>query len=117
MSIRSERASAPARSIVGSVRVVFLFVVLFVFGGLFGASTLPVLAATPPAQTAVAAPAAQTEHTAGGEANLILPDLSTESFQGINGRTLLMSGLLVCVLGLGFGMTIFTRLKNMPVHP
>src|SRR5260221_2568733 len=52
----------------------------------------------------------------GGEANLILPDLSTATFQGINGRTLLMIGLLVCVMGLAFGMVIFYRLKNMPVH-
>jgi K(+)-stimulated pyrophosphate-energized sodium pump len=51
-----------------------------------------------------------------GEANLVLPDLSTQVFQGINGRTLLMGGLLICVLGLAFGMTIFYRLKNMPVH-
>src|SRR4029077_5876304 len=51
-----------------------------------------------------------------GEANLVLPDLSTPVFQGINGRPLLMGGLLICVLGLAFGMTIFYRLKNMPVH-
>ena len=53
---------------------------------------------------------------AGGEASLVLPDLGTERFMGINGRSLLMSGLLVCVLGLAFGMTIFTRLRGMPVH-
>jgi len=52
----------------------------------------------------------------GGEANLVLPDLSTQSFRGINARTLLMSGLVVCLLGLAFGMTIFVRLKNLPVH-
>src|SRR5574342_1008371 len=40
---------------------------------------------------------------AGGEANLVLPDLGTVEFQGINGRTLLMGGLGVCVLGLAFG--------------
>ena len=27
-----------------------------------------------------------------------------------------MGGLVVCVLGLAFGMVIFYRLKNMPVH-
>ena len=48
--------------------------------------------------TAVAA-----AHEAGGEANLVLPDLSTETFHGINGRTLLMGGLAVCLLGLAFG--------------
>src|SRR6187402_1992922 len=63
-----------------------------------------------------AAPAAQAPVHAGGEANLILPDLSTQDFMGINARTLLMGGLAVCVFGLAFGMVIFYRLKNMPVH-
>jgi K(+)-stimulated pyrophosphate-energized sodium pump len=62
------------------------------------------------------APIAQPPVHAGGEANLVLPDLSTQSFQGINARTLLMGGLAVCVLGLAFGLVIFMRLKNMPVH-
>ncbi len=31
-------------------------------------------------------------------------------------RTLLMSGLVVCMGGLAFGLVIFTRLKNLPVH-
>ena len=53
---------------------------------------------------------------AGGEANLVLPDLGTVTFQGINGRTLLMAGLGVCVLGLIFGLVIYNNLKNLPVH-
>ncbi len=53
---------------------------------------------------------------AGGEASLVLPDLSQVEFQGINGRTLLTGGLGVCVLGLAFGLVIFTRLRNLPVH-
>ncbi len=53
---------------------------------------------------------------AGGEANLKLPDLSQVSFLGINGHLLLLYGIGICVLGLVFGMSIFTRLKNMPVH-
>jgi K(+)-stimulated pyrophosphate-energized sodium pump len=52
----------------------------------------------------------------GGEANLKLPDLSQVSFLGINGHQLLLYGIGICVLGLAFGMFIFTRLKNMPVH-
>ena len=36
----------------------------------------------------------------------MLPDLGTATFQGINGRTLLMGGLVVCVLGLAFGLVI-----------
>ncbi|MBL8220565.1 MAG: sodium-translocating pyrophosphatase, partial [Bryobacterales bacterium] len=53
----------------------------------------------------------------GGEANLILPDLSTATFLGgMDGRSFLMIGLLVCVLGLAFGLAIFKQLQNMPVH-
>jgi K(+)-stimulated pyrophosphate-energized sodium pump len=52
----------------------------------------------------------------GGEANLVLPDLSSATFLGMDGRSLLMLGLLVCFGGLAFGMAIFTQLKNMPVH-
>ena len=54
---------------------------------------------------------------AGGEANLILPDLSQVAFRGMNGRTLLMGGLVVCGFGLLFGLMVFTQTKNLPVHP
>ena len=54
---------------------------------------------------------------AGGEANLIIPDLRSVSFiGGMNGHTLLLGGLVVCALGLIFGLVIFTQLKNMAVH-
>jgi K(+)-stimulated pyrophosphate-energized sodium pump len=54
---------------------------------------------------------------AGGEANLVLPDLSQVSFLGgIDGHTLLYSGLVVSVLGLLFGLTIYGQLKRMVVH-
>ncbi|MFZ0084593.1 MAG: sodium-translocating pyrophosphatase [Candidatus Acidiferrales bacterium] len=52
----------------------------------------------------------------GGEANLKLPNLSSVTFLGIDGHRLLLFGILFCVLGLAFGMTIYTRLKNLPVH-
>jgi K(+)-stimulated pyrophosphate-energized sodium pump len=64
---------------------------------------------------ALAQPAEQTTE-AGGEAALKLPDLSSVSFLGLDGHRLLMIGLLFCVFGLGFGMAIFMRLKNLPVH-
>jgi K(+)-stimulated pyrophosphate-energized sodium pump len=54
---------------------------------------------------------------AGGEANLRLPDLSSVTFLGrFDGHRLLLFGIGICILGLVFGMTIFMRLKNMPVH-
>ncbi len=54
----------------------------------------------------------------GGEASLKLPDLSQVSFLswGIDGHKLLLIGIVFCLFGLGFGMTIFMRLKNLPVH-
>jgi len=60
--------------------------------------------------------AAQAPHT-GGEANLVLPDLGSVTFQGIDGHTLLLGGLVVCALGLIFGLVINRQLKNLPVHP
>jgi K(+)-stimulated pyrophosphate-energized sodium pump len=56
------------------------------------------------------------EHAGGGEANLVLPDLSSVNFLGINGHTLLTYGLLFCVGGLLFGLVIYQQLKNLPVH-
>jgi len=51
-----------------------------------------------------------------GEANLQLPDLSSVFFRGVDGHTLLMIGILFCIFGLGFGLVIYSRLKNLPVH-
>jgi K(+)-stimulated pyrophosphate-energized sodium pump len=64
---------------------------------------------------ASAALAQQTQEI-GGEANLKLPDLSQVTFLGIDGHRLLMTGILFCLFGLGFGLVIYTRLKNLPVH-
>ncbi|HET8546415.1 MAG TPA: sodium-translocating pyrophosphatase [Bryobacteraceae bacterium] len=53
----------------------------------------------------------------GGEADIKLPDLDQAMFLGdTGGRTLLMLGLGVCALGLLFGLMVYTRLKNLPVH-
>jgi K(+)-stimulated pyrophosphate-energized sodium pump len=56
-----------------------------------------------------------------GEANLRLPDLSSVTFLDqigwpTNGHRLLMVGILFCLFGLGFGLVIYSRLKNLPVH-
>ena len=52
----------------------------------------------------------------GGEATLVLPDLSQVDFGGINARTLLISGLFVCLLGLLFGLVQYVQIRNLPVH-
>ena len=54
---------------------------------------------------------------AGGEATLKLPDLSAVTIMGGgSGRTLLLLGLIVCALGLGFGALTYKQLRALPVH-
>jgi K(+)-stimulated pyrophosphate-energized sodium pump len=74
------------------------------------------LAAAQPPQPAPGAAVQQESPGRGGEANLVLPDLGQVTFRGVNARTLLISGLGVCVLGLLFGLVIYRQLKNLPVH-
>src|ERR1700681_816405 len=50
------------------------------------------------------------------EADLLLPDLASQSFLGLNGHNLLLGGLVVCALGMLFGLVMYVQLKNMPVH-
>jgi len=50
------------------------------------------------------------------EARLILPDLDSVQFLGMSGRSLLLGGFVVCVLGLAFGLSISAQLKRLPVH-
>ena len=76
---------------------------------LTAAAALTMLSAT----AALAQPTAETA----GEANLKLPDLSSVTFLGsIDGHKLLLIGIIFCVLGLAFGLAIYTRLRNLPVH-
>ncbi len=85
---------------------------LLAFGMLLAFAPARALMAQGPAAT-TAAPA---QHEAGGEAAMILPSLSQAKFLGVDGHSLLVWGLVVCVLGLGFGLMIYTQLKNLPVH-
>jgi K(+)-stimulated pyrophosphate-energized sodium pump len=58
---------------------------------------------------------AQQHH--GGEASLELPDLSQVTFlNGINGHNLLLFGIVITILGLGFGLAMYMNLQKMPVH-
>jgi K(+)-stimulated pyrophosphate-energized sodium pump len=52
----------------------------------------------------------------GGEATLVLPDLSQVAFGGINARTLLSAGLFICLLGLLFGLMNYLQVKKLQVH-
>ena len=52
----------------------------------------------------------------GGEAGLRVPDLGVVRFGDVSGSALLIAGLVVCVLGLVFGLVIYGQLRKLPVH-
>jgi K(+)-stimulated pyrophosphate-energized sodium pump len=56
------------------------------------------------------------QHRGGGEANLVLPDLDSVEMLGMTGGQLLTWGLLVCVLGLVFGVVTLKQVKDLPAH-
>lgn len=51
-----------------------------------------------------------------GEADLVIPDLSGVLFMGINGHNLLLAGLVICVLGVFFGLIQSMQISRLPVH-
>lgn len=54
-----------------------------------------------------------------GEADLIVPKLDNTKFSmlgGINGHTLMLIGLVICVLGSLFGLVQYRQTKALPVH-
>lgn len=53
-----------------------------------------------------------------GEANIKLPDLTQIKFFGgsLGGTTILNFGLLICLIGLGFGFMQYSQTKNLPAH-
>ncbi len=68
------------------------------------------------AQEPGAGAGAELSHRPGGEVNIQLPDLNTGNFLGMTGQQILMTGLVVCVLGLLFGAWTYNAVKNLPVH-
>src|SRR5499433_2987929 len=52
-----------------------------------------------------------------GEVNLVVPPLEGVTFiNNLSGPTLLKGGLFIALLGMVFGLVIYQRLKNLPVH-
>jgi K(+)-stimulated pyrophosphate-energized sodium pump len=52
-----------------------------------------------------------------GEADLVIPDLSSVTFWGVGGRSLLLWGMSVCVFGFIFGLAQFLQIKNIKIQP
>src|SRR5580704_11416276 len=80
------------------------------------ASAKTVVVALAAVTVGASAALAQQTQEVGGEASLKLPDLSQVTFLGMDGHRLLTIGILFCFFGLGFGLAIYTKLKNLPVH-
>ncbi|KUG23628.1 pyrophosphate-energized proton pump [hydrocarbon metagenome] len=53
-----------------------------------------------------------------GEANIQLPDLTPITFLGgaLSGMTILNVGLIICVIGMAFGILQYVQTKNLPAH-
>src|SRR5208283_3843989 len=83
----------------GFTRTAKVLSLLLTFGSLLVAAASPALA---------------------GEADIVLPDLSNVSFTifggALNGIHIMYFGLLVCILGLVFGLVQSNQTKNLPAH-
>ncbi|HYC58505.1 MAG TPA: sodium-translocating pyrophosphatase, partial [Thermoanaerobaculia bacterium] len=102
-----------------SMRVLLLALIGTLAFGAVAPTSATAQEAHPSSDPAVAADSSKlaghpTEHRS--EADLILPDLGSVQFLGMGGDRLLMGGIVVCVLGLLFGLMMYTQLKNLPVH-
>ncbi len=53
-----------------------------------------------------------------GEADINLPDLTQVSFMGgtLAGLTILNVGLIICIIGMAFGIMQYVQTKNLPAH-
>jgi len=53
-----------------------------------------------------------------GESDIKLPDLNTVTFMGgsLSGSAVLLTGLVVCLIGMVFGWIQYIQTKNLPVH-
>jgi len=90
----------------------------------------PVAAIPPVAPTPPAVPGETVAHHGGGEANINLPALEPVRFdfcgllgkdetgkpKTIQGVVLMYLGLIVCVIGLLFGLVQYFQVKKLPVH-
>ncbi|MEZ5287685.1 MAG: sodium-translocating pyrophosphatase [Vicinamibacterales bacterium] len=84
-----------------------------------GAAVLALALTVMGAPVAMAAQPSEMEaqaHQPGGEINIQLPDLNQGDFLGMTGHQILLTGLIVCVLGLAFGGWVYMGVKNLPVH-
>ncbi len=51
-----------------------------------------------------------------GEADLIVPDLSSVNFLGVSGHLLLLCGMSICIFGMIFGLVQYMQIRKLPAH-
>jgi len=99
------------------MRAMRMAVLVAAVGGVAGAGAGALEAQAAPETAGAAAQAGPAPAPSpGGEANLVLPDLSQVTFMGVDGHSLLLVGIAICALGLLFGLVTNTQLRNLPVH-
>ncbi len=59
---------------------------------------------------------AVTQKAFASEADLIIPDLSSVNFLNVDGRSLLIWGMSICVFGFIFGLVQFLEIKSTKAH-
>ncbi|HKP73065.1 MAG TPA: sodium-translocating pyrophosphatase, partial [Pyrinomonadaceae bacterium] len=114
MNRKSGLSTVAARVRRGAWRVAASLAVV----GVLASATLAQTTAAPPDAHGRGPSGQAVAHQPGGEANLVLPDLARVDFLDgrIDGHKLLLVGIVVCFLGLLFGMMIYMQLKKLPVH-
>ncbi|MDD4003642.1 MAG: sodium-translocating pyrophosphatase [Elusimicrobiaceae bacterium] len=50
------------------------------------------------------------------EASIKIPDLGSVDFVGMSGHSLLVVGIIICLLGIAFGLMQFNQIRLLPVH-
>ncbi len=99
-----------SRRMVRGGPAVLVFLILFL-------SAAPQAQQPAVAQPAAAQPAAQpAAPLRAGKPTWCCRISASSTSRECNGRTLLLGGLVVCALGLAFGMVIYFQLRNLPVH-
>jgi len=50
------------------------------------------------------------------ESDLVMPNLSSVSFVNVDGHSVLLWGMVICVFGLIFGLVQYSKIRSLPVH-
>ena len=119
-AVRSSRSGRLSRTtwILGLLTVALVGLVLGSPQLLAQTATAPTVPLDAPTMASVKTASAPAAHTGGSEADIRLPDLTQVTFfnDKVKGVDLMYAGLVVCMIGLAFGLFQYYQIKNLPVH-